>query len=222
MPRPVAASPRVPRLHVITDAQLQQRFTHLDLAAAAIAGGADLVQLRDKHATDAELEPVARALIGLCRARGVLPLVNDRVQLAARVGAGGVHLGRTDLAPDLARAKLGPTTLIGATANTLAEALALRDAPIDYLGVGPVFGTTSKHQPAATLHLSGLAEICAAVPFPVIAIGGITAQRVAEVLATGAHGVAVLGAVCLVADPVEATAELRAALDAAALAGARG
>jgi thiamine-phosphate pyrophosphorylase len=216
VPLTTAGTPlRVPRLHVITDVVLQRRHDHLALTLAAIAGGADLVQLRDKQATDEEIEPIARAMLQRCRARGALCLLNDRVGLAARLHADGAHVGAEDMAPAAARGLLGPQALLGATANDLSTALALAAAPIDYLGVGPVFGTRSKARPAPTLGLEGLAAICRAVTVPVIAIGGITADRIAEVLAAGAHGIAVLGAVAHAPDPAAATAALREALDRA-------
>lgn len=201
----------VPRLHVLTDRQLQGRWSHLDLARAAVAGGADLVQLRDKRATDEELFAEAQALVQLVRAAGAVPLLNDRLALAVRLGV-ALHVGATDTPPAAARAALGPAPLLGLTVNDLDTLRRVRGAPVDYLGVGPVFGTSSKANPAPTLGLRGLAAICAESPVPVVAIGGIRPEHVGEILAAGAHGVAVLGAVCLADDPAAATAAFAEAL----------
>lgn len=192
------------RLHVLTAGP-----DHAAVAAAAVSGGADVIQLREKGPPVPE---VARAVADLCRGRVQL-IVNDRVDEAERLAADGVHLGRDDAAPSAARRRLGSAALIGRTANSLDEARSLVGEPIDYLGVGPIFGTRSKADPAPELGLDGLAAIVDAVQLPVIAIGNIYAERVAEILATGAHGVAVLSAVCAAADPVAATRQLRDAVD---------
>jgi len=141
-------------------------------------------------------------------------VIDDRVDVAVAVGAEGLHLGRDDLEAEVARQVLGEVVLIGRTANNLEEALRVARSPVDYLGVGPVFGTRSKADPAPVLGPEGLAEIVEAVDRPVIAIGNITAERVAEVLSTGAHGIAVLSAVVCDSDPASATRRLRQAIDA--------
>ena len=192
---------------MITDEVLQTRFSHVDLAAAAAAGGADVIQYREKRETSTkELIRVA-ALIGLAvQDTEATLLIDDRADVAAAVGATAVHLGRDDLPPDVARQILGPDAVIGGTANSVEEAIKVAKQPVDYLGVGPVFGTTSKGDRAAPmLGLERFAEICAAVDKPVIGIGSITVDTVADVLAAGAHGVAVLSAVVCQDDPEAAT-----------------
>jgi thiamine-phosphate pyrophosphorylase len=145
--------------------------------------------------------------------RGVRLIVNDRVDVAAAAAADGVHLGARDLDPEAARPLLGPCALIGATANDFERARVAMRGPIDYLGVGPVFGTESKQDPAPILGVDGLRRIVAAVEVPVVAIGNITPERVAEVLSTGAHGVAVLSDVSCAADPVARVAAFVAAIE---------
>ena len=192
---------------MITDEVLQTRFSHVDLAAAAAAGGADVIQYREKREVSTkELIRVA-ALIGLAvQDTDATLLIDDRADVAAAVGATAVHLGRDDLPPDVARQILGPDAVIGGTANSVEEAIKVAKQPVDYLGVGPVFGTTSKGDRAAPmLGLERFAEICAAVDKPVIGIGSITVDTVADVLAAGAHGVAVLSAVVCQDDPEAAT-----------------
>ena len=205
---------RIGRLHVLTDTQIQQRHTHLELALLAAAGGADVVQLREKRDwTTAEWIQTARALQhGLADQRCRL-VVDDRADVAFAAGAAGVHLGRADLPPDVARRLLGPDMLIGGTANSLEEALTVAQAPIDYLGVGPIYGTRTKANPAPDMGLETLAAIVAAVDRPVIAIGSITAERIGEVMETGAWGIALLSAVVCDPDPEAATAHCRSALD---------
>jgi thiamine-phosphate pyrophosphorylase len=191
----------VPRLHVLTDVVLQRRWGHAALARAAFAGGADLVQVRQKAGSDAEVAVALREVAAL-PGRGVV-VVDDRVGLAGLVD--GVHVGPDDVDPWTARAAC-PGALIGATVGSLDRLAALAGAPIDYIGVGAVFGTASKGRPVGVIGLDGLAAICAASPWPVIAIGGVRPGSVREVLAAGAWGVAVLGGVVLADDPAAATA----------------
>jgi thiamine-phosphate pyrophosphorylase len=203
------SAPRaVGRLHVLTD-----RF---DLACAAAEGGADTVQFRDKRAGDHRaLAEIALCMRAWLHERRVALIVNDRVELAAEIGADGVHLGAADTPVRLARQRLGAAAIIGRTANTHAEALCAAREPADYLGVGPVFRTASKDNPARPLGLDGLARIAAAVDLPVVAIGGIDAARVRAVLAAGAWGVAVLSAVAAAADPLGEIARMREAIEGA-------
>ena len=191
------------RLHVITDEVLQGRFSHVELAAAAAAGGADVIQYREKRQVSTKEMMRVAVLISLaCQEFGTTMLIDDRVDVAAAVGATAVHLGREDLPPYVARRILGPDAIIGGTANSVEEAVKVAKQPVDYLGVGPVFGTTSKGNRAAPmLGLQRFAEICNAVDKPVVGIGSITADRVGDVLAAGAYGVAVLSAVVCQDDP---------------------
>jgi thiamine-phosphate pyrophosphorylase len=200
----------VPRLHVITDRG--RGHTPQEIVEAAVAGGADLVQLRDKSATEAEMRAMAAAMAARCAGTATRALVNDWVDVAASLGL-GAHVGHGDLDPWAARARLGPGALLGATANNLAELAALADAPIDYVGVGPVFGTQNKTNPAPTLGLEGLAEMVRAARVPVIAIGSVGVDAVPAVLETGAWGIAVIGAVTATgAPPAVAVAALARAL----------
>lgn len=206
----------MPRLHVLTDETIQSRWSHVDLARLALAGGADAVQYREKRPrTTRELVETAHAIAELCRSAGAVLIVDDRADVAAAVGAAGVHLGRDDLDVVTARRLLGPEALIGRTANSYGEAAAVWGGPIDYLGVGPVFGTASKANPAPPLGLTELARICRDAPVPVIAIGSITAERIPEVIGAGAHGVAVLSAVVAAEDVAGAVRACREAVDAA-------
>lgn len=203
------------RLHVITDEVLQDRFSHVELAAAAAAGGADTIQYREKRQVSTkEMMRVAVLMSLACREFGTTLLIDDRADVAAAVGATAIHLGREDLPPYVARQILGPDAIIGGTANSVEEAVKVAKQPVDYLGVGPVFGTTSKGNRAAPmLGLERFAKICAAIDKPVIGIGNITADRVGEVLAAGAYGVAVLSAVVCQDDPQAACRAFADAID---------
>lgn len=207
---------RVPRLQVITDEVLQTRFTHVELARLAVEGGADAVQYREKRAlTTRELMAVVSDILGVCMGARALLIVDDRADVACAVGAPAVHLGRNDLDVATARAILGADAVIGGTANSYEEACAVWSTGVDYLGVGPIYGTRSKANPAPVMGLETLARICADAPVPVVAIGSITAQRIPEVFAAGAYGVAVLSEVLLADDPVAATHRCRVAVDIA-------
>lgn len=214
----------IPRLHVITDETVQQRYTHAQITTLVTRGGADAVQLREKRPWTARaLIDAARDCLDACHAPGVagaMLVIDDRADVARAVGAPALHLGRDDLDVATARAILGDEAIIGGTANSYEEAARVWTTGVDYIGVGPIYGTRSKANPAPDMGLDTLTRICADAPVPVIAIGGITADRIPEVMACGAHGVAVLSAVLLAADLTAATARCRAALDGA-LAGSR-
>lgn len=216
IPTGVGQAKRVPRLQVITDEVLQTRFTHVELSRLAVEGGADAVQYREKRAlTTRELMAIASGILGVCTGTRAQLIVNDRADVACAVGAPAVHLGRNDLDVATARAILGAGAVIGGTANSYEEARAAWSTGADYLGIGPIYGTRSKANPAPDMGLDTLARICRDSPVPIVAIGSITVERIPEVMAAGAYGVAVLSAVVSADDPVEATARCRAALDAA-------
>ena len=206
----------IPRLQVITDETVQTRHSHAALAAMAASGGADAVQFREKRPwTTRERIEVARACLDACREHGALLLVDDFADVALAVGADAIHLGRNDLDVATARRIVGREVIIGGTANSYEEATRVWATDIDYIGVGPIYGTKSKANPAPDMGLETLARICTDSPVPVVAIGSITPARITEVIAAGAYGVAVLSAVVAADNPVEATIQCRAALDAA-------
>ncbi len=164
------------------------------------------MQFREKRTRlTRELIDDAGAVARTCHATGASCIIDDRVDVAAAVGASGVHLGRDDLPVKVARQFLGAGILIGGTANSIEEARRVWQQPIDYLGVGPVYGTQSKANPAPVLGIEQLEGIARECPVPVIAIGSITADRVGEVLDTGAFGMAVLSAITCAGDPEAAT-----------------
>ena len=200
-------------LHVLADDAPHRRRDPVAQSRAACAGGAAVVQLRAKHATDAETLAWATEIRRLTRARGVLFFVNDRFDLALAAAADGVHLGQHDLPPARVPPEARRRLLLGRSTHTAAEVEAARSEPVDYVAFGPVFATSSKdaeHPPR------GLARLAAAVAAsggrPVVAIGGIDAANATEVRAAGAVAVAVISAVADADDPVAATRTLADAL----------
>jgi thiamine-phosphate pyrophosphorylase len=201
------------RLHVLTDTR--QGRDALPVVRAALAAGAPVVQVRAKDGTDRDLFDLAERVARLCDAAGALCLVDDRVDVALAVGAGGTHLGAFDLPLAAARRLAGPDHVLGGTARDpdLAQTLVAQGA--DYLGVGPTAATATKAGLPAPLGVTAVAAVAAAVDVPVVAIGGIRVEHVPALLAAGVHGVAVVAAVSEAADPAAATRELLAALHAA-------
>jgi thiamine-phosphate pyrophosphorylase len=197
-------------LHVLTAARGGPQA--LAAVAAAVAAGAPVVQVRAKDCTDRMLYEFAGQVVDICRPAGVTCLVNDRVDVALAVGAAGTHLGADDLPVAAARRVAGPGHLIGGTARDPELARRLVAEGADYLGVGPAYPTTTKAGLPDALGPARIGAVAAAVAVPVIAIGGITAERVPELLAAGAAGVAVVGAVSGAADPAAATRQLLRAL----------
>jgi thiamine-phosphate pyrophosphorylase len=199
---------RLGRLHVLVDS--------LALADAALDGGAPALQVRLKDGPDAERYRLAATIADRCRSAGATCVVNDRADLAVAVAADGVHVGATDLPVEAIRRVVGPAALVGGTARGPATARRLVGEGVSYLGVGPVYATASKDGLPDPIGLDGLRSVVAAIDdVPVLAIAGITAGQVDEVLATGAWGVAVIGAVADAADPRAATRDLVAAVDRA-------
>ncbi|AKF82792.1 thiamine-phosphate synthase [Myxococcus fulvus 124B02] len=172
-------------------------------AERLLAGGARVVQLRMKRTPIREALEVARAVVALCRSAGAVCLLNDRVDLALLSDAHGVHVGDEDLPARDARVLLGPGRLVGVTVRDELGAREALEAGADYVGVGPVFGTTTKAVPAPVLGLEGLARVVRGSPLPVVGIGGVGLSNVASVAATGVHGAAVVSDALLAQDIAE-------------------
>jgi thiamine-phosphate pyrophosphorylase len=212
---PSVPSPDVGRLHVLTDFHLQQQHSHAELARLAIRGGADTIQFRQKHGGIQNILIEARKVAQVCRDASIPLIVDDRIDVMQAVDGDGVHLGQQDFPVNEARSLLGPDTLIGATATKTKQVVEAYEMGADYIGFGPVFPTTSKRNPKSVKGTEGVREASEAVPIPIIAIGGITHDRVRPALEAGAYGVAVLSAVCTANNPERATARFRAAIDGA-------
>jgi thiamine-phosphate pyrophosphorylase len=201
------------RLQVLTDLDVPD--DPLVAVDAALAAGAPIIQVRAKALSDRALFALAEAVVMRCRVAGATSLVDDRVDIALATGADGVHLGDEDIPVDVARRLLGHEAIIGATARDIAAGRARVAEGADYLGVGPTYATSTKTGLPPALGPEAVGAVAQALSVPVIAIAGITLERVPEVLAAGVHGVAVVGAVSRADDPGRATADLLAAIEAA-------
>jgi thiamine-phosphate pyrophosphorylase len=197
------------RLHlcVITDATLAPGRDHVAIASAALAGGADMIQLRDKTGDLRALLPQARAIQALCRSLGAVFIVNDRLDLALAAGADGAHVGQEDLPAEAARALLPPGRILGVSTHSREQAEAAREGGADYIGFGPMFPTGTKDTGYTPRGLDALRAIRAAVSLPILAIGGITLENVAEVIGAGATAPAVISAIVAAPDIAAAAAE---------------
>lgn len=207
--------PLDPTLYLVTDRPLCGGRDLREVVLAAVRGGVTLVQLREKSCDTREYVELARDLRGPLREAGVPLLINDRVDVAVAAGADGVHLGQSDLPWPAARRLLGAEALIGLSVESPEQATAAADADVDYLGVSPIFATPTKTDTAGEWGLDGLRRLRAATDRRLVAIGGLSRDNAAAVVAAGADGVAVVSAICAAADPEAAARELRAAIDGA-------
>src|SRR5690349_18170255 len=201
------------RLYAIVDPETSGGHPLPELARSVAAGGATLIQLRDKKSDLLELVAQARAV------KAALPpdvplIVNDNVDVCIAAGADGVHVGQDDMSVQEAREKLGPMPFIGLTVQTLEHARAAPLAIIDYAGIGSVYATSSKNNPRPPIGTRGLREIVDVFRhrignFPTCAIAGITKENAADTILAGADGVSVISALSKAPDPTQAARELR-------------
>ncbi len=195
-------------VYLVTDPEMTAQRGLAATVREAVAGGVSMVQLRDKHASDAALIEIARALKRVLAGTGVPLIINDRLAVAQLVGAEGVHLGQDDIAPELARARLGPRAIIGLSVSTRAEIARVDPTFVDYAGLGPIFATSTKRDAGKALGDARFAALRKHIPVPVVAIGGVTLDNASRAFAAGADGVAVVGAICAAADPQAAARRL--------------
>lgn len=210
---------RIGKLHILTDVVLQSRFSHLELTRQAINGGADTIQFRQKSGSTREMITIARDMKALCSDHGVSFIVNDRVDVAIAAQADGVHLGQDDFPIPLARELLGKDRVIGGSASTIEEAQKCLTEGADYVGFGPVYPTASKADAGPVRGTELLKKVVQTIPLPILAIGGVSAENTPKIMEAGAHGIAVISAVCCQEDPEQATRALREALQQVTLGG---
>jgi thiamine-phosphate pyrophosphorylase len=195
------------KIYPITDIETSG-LSHAEQVKRLIAGGARLIQLRDKHSSPRDFFTDAEAAVTIARSYGVQIIINDRVDMALALRTAGVHLGQGDVPPEAARRLLGDTAVIGFSVHNVEQAKAAAEMPIDYLGIGPVFPTSTKEKPDPVIGLEGLQRARKVVgKIPLVAIGGITVQGVSEILDAGANAVALISA--LLGDPSEITARMK-------------
>ena len=194
-------------LYAVTDRRWLNGKRLVDQVEKAIQGGVTFVQIREKDLDPEKFLEEAEELKALCAKYKVPFVINDNVEIAAKIGADGVHVGQSDMEAGDVRAKLGPDKIIGVSAQTVEQALLAEKHGADYLGVGAVFATGSKDDAKEVEHET-LKAICEAVKSPVIAIGGITKENVSELAGTGICGIAVISAIFAQEDVKEASKEL--------------
>jgi thiamine-phosphate pyrophosphorylase len=201
--------PDFPRLHVITGVRPLETVSAVVGAATRLGATSRLaVQVRvADEVTDRAAYALTVAVLEICRRANVLCLVNDRLDVALAADADGAHVGADDLPVAAARTVLGATAVLGATCRTPGAALEALGAGATYAGVGPAYPTTTKDGLPDPIGVAGVGAVAAAVDLPVVAIGGVTVERVPALLRAGAHGVAVVGAICAAADPERAAEE---------------
>ena len=193
------------RLILVTDRGLSRGRSHADIAAAAARGGATMVQLREKTASTRDFIDEARALKALLAPLGVALAINDRLDVALAVDADGLHVGQSDMPVEIARALLAPDKFIGLSITEPGQVLQADAALADYLGVGPIYAQQTKADATPPLGVAGLKQIRKLTKQPLVAIGGLTPDNSAAVIAAGADGLAVVSAIVAADDPQAAT-----------------
>ena len=195
-------------LYAVTDrCWLKEGERLLSVCEEVLANGATFLQIREKDLDAGSFEAEAASLKALCARYAVPYVVNDSVEIALAIGADGVHVGQSDIKGRDIRSLIGPDKILGISAGTVEEAIAAEKAGADYIGVGAVFGTSTKKN-ARNLTVEKLREIANAVSIPVVAIGGINARNLMELRGSGVDGVAVVSAIFGADNPGKATAEL--------------
>ena len=198
------------KLYPITDVEISG-LSHAEQVSRLIAGGAMLIQLRDKHSSPRQFFQDAEEALVVARSHGVQIIINDRLDIALALRADGVHLGQSDLTPDAARKLLGDTAIIGFSVHDVEQVKTAARLPIDYLGIGPVFHTATKDNPDPVIGVEGLRRAReAAGEIPLVAIGGITLDNASRVLDTGVNAIALISA--LLENPTEITVRTEAAI----------
>ncbi len=182
----------LPKIYPITDTRLTE-LSHAAQVERLIGGGANFIQLREKYASPKEFYDDAQRTIEIARQNAVKIIINDRVDIALALKADGVHLGQDDLPPAKARLILGEKAIIGFSTHSVRQAIEAVKLPIDYVAIGPVFATQTKENPDEIVGIEGVKTVREAIgDFPLVAIGGITAENFREVFGAGADSLAVI------------------------------
>ena len=202
-------------LYLVTDRNLSRGRSTLEIVRAAVRGGVSCVQLREKTCSTREFIEEALKLKAFLDSSGVALIINDRVDVALAVAADGVHLGQSDMPLAAARSIVGDSMVIGISAESMRDAVEAESGGADYLGVSPIFATPTKTDTAAPLGLAGLQAIRRAVKIPLVGIGGLNRSNAAEVVRSGADGVAVVSAIVAAEDSEQAARDLTREIDRA-------
>jgi thiamine-phosphate pyrophosphorylase len=202
-------------LFLVTDRSLSRGRSTLEVVRAAVRGGVTCVQLREKTCSTREFIAEALRIKSFLDSSSVALIINDRVDVALAVAADGVHLGQSDMPLAAARSIVGDSMVIGISVESRRDAVEAESGGADYLGVSPIFATPTKTDTAAPLGLAGLQAIRRAVKIPLVGIGGLNRGNAAEVVRSGADGVAVVSAIVAAEDPEQAARDLRREIDSA-------
>lgn len=199
-------------LYLVLDPVLCAGIGMVETARAAVAGGATIVQLRDKHASTASMIETGLVLKQALAGTGARLIINDDIEAAIAIGADGLHIGQDDMDALTARRLIGPDMILGLSVETEALAAAIDPDLVDYAGIGPVFATPTKPDHKQPIGFAGLARMIDLCPVPSVAIGGLKAVHAADALLAGADGIAVVSAICGTPDPQAAATEIARAI----------
>lgn len=196
-------------LYLVTDEVERCRYGLVETVRRAVEGGVTLVQYRSEKLTYEEQKAQVLPLQQYLRSVGVPLIINDNVALAVEIDAEGIHIGQDDMPVAEARALIGPDKILGLTVTTAEQMAAVNTELVDYIGCGPVFPTITKDDAPPPMGVEGWAELAKLSPLPIVAIGGLNAERTAAIRATGlAAGVAVVSAICAAENPTAAAQQL--------------
>ena len=204
------------KLYLVTDRDLSLGRSLEEVVSEAVAGGVTLVQLREKDTPTGEFIELAFRLKEILNQYNVPLIINDRVDVALAVDAEGLHIGQSDMPYEIARKLLGPNKIIGLSVECMDDILEANKLDVDYIGISPVFGTPTKTDTAEPFGLEGLRKAVEISAHPTVAIGGMNASTIGDVMATGTDGVAVVSAICSAQYPRLAAKELSEIISTAA------
>lgn len=196
------------KLYLVTDRPLSLGRPIEEIVIEAVAGGVTMVQLREKEAPTGEFVALAKSLKALLAPLGVPLIINDRVDVALAADADGVHIGQSDMSYEDARQLLGEDKIIGLSVENFDDLAVANTLDVDYVGISPVYGTPTKSDTAEPFGLEGLRKAVAMSVHPTVAIGGMNASTIGEVMTAGSDGVAVVSAICSAPSPRKAAQEL--------------
>lgn len=201
------------KLYLVTDRDLSLGRSLEEVVSEAVAGGVTMVQLREKDAATGEFIELADRLMKILTPLGIPLIINDRVDVALAVDADGVHIGQSDMPYETARRLLGPDKIIGLSVENMDDLIKANSLDVDYVGISPVYGTPTKTDTAEPFGLEGLRKAVNMSKHPTVAIGGMNAGTIADVMAAGTDGVAVVSAICSAENIRKAAVELKALVD---------
>lgn len=202
-------------LYLVTDRDLSRGRPLEEVILAAVRGGVTMVQLREKHATTRFFVEEAQRIKELLAPYKVPLIINDRIDVALAVGADGVHIGQDDMPYPLARRLLGEHAIIGLSVETMEQVQEAEQYDVSYISVSPVFETPTKTDTKEAWGIEGLKQVREATRHRVVAIGGLNATNVQQVVRAGAEGIAVVSAICAAPDPFQAARELLTLIESA-------